>query len=366
MAFYSIATVLLVLFSAVFIFLQHEKFGKTPNSALINKYSALSNYQNGAFQNQSDTPNFSGDDNVITIFWNFFFNKNAHAEPHSLMPTKKIDIRSVPIDENIVVWFGHSSYYLQIDGKRFLIDPVFSGAASPVSFTTKSFAGVDVYSSEDFPNIDYLLITHDHWDHLDYETIIKLRSKVKTVVTGLGVALHLKQWGYDPATIIEKNWYEKAELSEGFSITLQPTRHFSGRLFKKNASLWTSFVLKTPTKNLYLGGDSGYDKHFKETGDKYGPFDMAFLECGQYNKNWKYIHMAPEEVAQAALDLKAKVLFPVHWAKFSLALHSWKEPIERLTIAASQKNVQLLTPMIGEKVSLQEQYTNTQWWEKVQ
>lgn len=366
MAFYSVTTVLLLLFSAIFIFLQHEKFGKTPNSALSNQYSFLPNYHGGAFQNQSETPNFSGDDNVVTIFWNFFFNKNVDAEPHSPIPTKKIDIHSIPLSENVVIWFGHSSYFLQIDGKRFLIDPVFSGAASPVSFTTKSFVGTDVYSADDFPTIDYLLITHDHWDHLDYETIIKLRPKVKTVVTGLGVGLHLKQWGFEEESIIEKNWYEKAELSEGFSITLQPTRHFSGRLFKKNASLWTSFVLKTPTKNLYLGGDSGYDKHFKETGDKYGPFDLAFLECGQYNKNWKYIHMAPEEVAQAAIDLKATRLFPVHWAKFSLSLHSWKEPIERLTIAAKQKNVQLLTPMIGEKVLLNEPNTSTQWWEQVQ
>lgn len=366
MAFYSVATVLLLLFSAAFIFLQHEKFGKTPNSALVSDYSKLPNYQNGAFQNQSHTPNFSGDDNVVTIFWNFFFNKNVNAEPHSTIPTKKVDIHSIPLSENVVIWFGHSSYYLQIDGKRFLIDPVFSGAASPVSFTTKSFVGTDVYATEDFSAIDYLLITHDHWDHLDYETIVKLRPKVKNVVTGLGVALHLKQWGFAEESIIEKNWYEKAELSDGFSITLQPTRHFSGRLFKKNASLWTSFVLKTPTKKLYLGGDSGYDKHFKETGEKYGPFDVAFLECGQYNKNWKYIHMAPEEVAQAAIDLKARVLFPVHWAKFSLSLHSWKEPIERLTSAAKQKNVQLLTPMIGEKVLLNEPYTSTQWWEQVQ
>ncbi len=357
---------LLLVFSAFFVFLNHEKFGKTPNSEIKTQFSEHNNFYDGEFQNQSNTPSMTGDDSMVTVFWNFFFNKNENSEPKETLPSVKTDLKSIPLSENVLVWFGHSSYFLQIDGKRFLIDPVFSGAASPVSFTTNSYKGSEVYSVDDFPNIDYLLITHDHWDHLDYETLLKLRAKVSTVVTGMGVRIHLEMWGYNPETIIEKNWYETIPLTEGFSITLMPTRHFSGRLFSRNKSLWTSFVLKTPTKNLYLGGDSGYDKHFKETGQKYGPFDLAMLECGQYNKNWKYIHMAPEEVVQAGKDLQTKQLLPVHWGKFSLALHSWKEPIERLSVAAAKEKLPLITPLIGQKVSLDSTFQSTQWWKELQ
>ena len=264
-----------------------------------------------------------------------------------------------------MVWFGHSSYFLQIDGKKILVDPVFSGNASPVKFTTKSFEGSDVYAAADIPVIDYLFITHDHYDHLDYETIIQLKPKIKKVITGLGTGAHLEHWGIDKNSIIEKDWNEKVVLDPGFIVNTTAGRHFSGRGFKRNGALWMSFMLTTPGMKIFLGGDSGYDTHFKDIGNKFGPFDLAILECGQYNEYWKYIHMMPEEVVQAALDLQAQVLMPVHWSKFSLALHAWDDPIMRVTKESKKKNVPIINPMIGEEVDLKKTGIYATWWKNV-
>jgi L-ascorbate metabolism protein UlaG (beta-lactamase superfamily) len=296
----------------------------------------------------------------------FIFGKSKRNKPDQVIPSKKTDLLSLSPDKNVLVWFGHSSYFMQIDGRKILVDPVFSGAASPVKFTTNSFEGTDVYTPEEFPEIDYLFISHDHWDHLDYETMVKMRPQIKKVITGLGTGAHLEQWGFDKNSFIEKDWNEQIPLDSGFSVTILPARHFAGRGFKRNKALWVSFAFKTPTMNIYIGGDSGYDTHFAKIGETYGPFDLALLECGQYDKSWKYIHMMPEEVVTAAQELKAKRLMPVHWAKFSLGNHAWDEPILRVTAAAKQHAIPLLTPMIGEEVNLKDTTTVfPAWWETV-
>ena len=254
---------------------------------------------------------------------------------------------------------------MQLDGKKILVDPVLSGSASPVKFTTRSFKGSDVYNAEAIPAIDYLFITHDHWDHLDYDTIMKLKPKIKRIITGLGVGEHFEHWGFDKNMIIEKDWNEEVRLDDGFIVNTAPARHFSGRGFKRNGSLWMSFVLQTPSMKIYIGGDSGYDDHFAAIGKKFGPFDLAILENGQYDKNWKYIHMLPEEVVQAAQDLRARRLLPVHWSKFSLSVHAWDEPMIRVVKEAGRKNVAVLHPMIGEVIYLKENTQTTAWWETV-
>lgn len=317
------------------------------------------------FQNLSPTPDLAEGVSLFTVLVEFIFKKSKRNKPSTVLPSIKTDLLSLNRGENVVVWFGHSSYFLQVDGKRILVDPVFSGAASPIKATTRSFKGSDVYTVADLPEIDYLFISHDHWDHLDYETVLQLKSKVKTVICGLGVSEHLKYWGYDSSKIIEKDWYETIDLENGFVVTTTPARHFSGRGLKRNQSLWMSFVLKTPSLNLYLGGDSGYDFHFKEIGDQFGPFDLAIMECGQYDKNWKYIHLLPEHMIPAAKDLQAKTVLPVHWGKFALANHDWDEPIKKITEYAALENLPLITPMIGEKVNLDERYVVKQWWKGV-
>ena len=254
---------------------------------------------------------------------------------------------------------------MQINGKTILVDPVFSGNASPLRFTTRSFPGTDVYGVDDLPFIDYLFLTHDHWDHLDYRTIVRLEKKVNKVITGLGVGAHLRRWGYDASIIAEMDWNSQTKLDSGFSVNSVTARHFSGRGLKRNGTIWSSFILNSPDKKIFIGGDSGYDLHFAATGHQFGPFDLAILENGQYNESWKYIHMFPEEAVQAAIDLKAAKLLPVHWGKFTLSLHPWDEPIIRIKKEAANKNLNLLHPIIGEPVDLDANPVFQSWWESI-
>jgi L-ascorbate metabolism protein UlaG (beta-lactamase superfamily) len=292
-----------------------------------------------------------------------FFKKHPETAPGFKLPSVITDLGKLGSTEPVIVWFGHSSYLLRVANKNFLVDPVFSGNAAPVSFMVKAFPGSNVYKAEDMPVIDYLILTHDHYDHLDFRTILKLKKKLRAVFCSLGVGSHLRHWGIDPGIITEMDWGQSEELDNDMQLTAAPARHFSGRGLKRGQTLWSSFILKTAAYNLYLGGDSGYDSHFKEIGDKYGPFDLAILEAGQYNTMWPLIHMMPEETVQAAVDLKAKALLPVHWGKFRLGMHPWNEPVKRVREKANQVNMPLVTPKIGEPVSAIAPSAGTAWWE---
>lgn len=341
------------------------KFGKEPSGVRLQKIKASPHYKGNKFQNQNPTPDLTNGANYYSILRDFFFNKSKRGKPSVVLPSKKTDLHALNPGRNILVWFGHSSYFMQVDGKKILVDPVFSGNASPLNFTTKSFAGSDIYTTDDIPEIDYLFISHDHWDHLDHDTILKLKPKVKKIITGLGTGAHLEHWGFDKRVIEERDWNEEIKLDEGFIVITTPARHFSGRGFKRQKALWLSYVLQTPTLKIYIGGDSGYDTHFAEIGKQFGPFDLAILECGQYNKSWKYIHMMPEELIQAGEDLGAKRIMPVHWAKFALSLHSWDEPILRVTEEARKRNFPIIHPMIGEEVDLKNPGESIAWWRDI-
>lgn len=341
-------------------------FGKLPSGKRLERIKQSKNYVDGKFKNLSFTPDLSEDASYPTVLKDFFCDTNSTQQPPKKLPSQKTDLLNLDINEDVLVWFGHSSYFIQIDGKKILVDPVFSGNASPLSFTTKSFDGSDVYTTDEFPEIDYLFISHDHYDHLDYKTIIQLQPKIKKVITGLGTGEHFEYWNFAPDKIIEGDWFDKIELEDGFVVHTTPGRHFSGRSLNRNKALWTSFVLQTPTMKLFLGGDSGYDTHIADIGNKFGPFDLVILECGQYNKNWKYIHMMPSEVLQAAQDLQTKRLLPVHWSKFKLAIHGWTEPIETLLSLNNEIKLPILTPMIGEKLLLKDdQQVFTEWWKNI-
>ena len=356
--------IVVVIIAATAAFLKHPKFGRKPSGSRLIKIQKAVNYKDGQFQNQSFTPDLAEGATYTKVLTKFFFGKDKRNKPAQPMPSQKTDLKNLDPGENVIVWFGHSSYFLQVDGKTMLVDPVFSGSASPIPATTRAFPGSDVYSVDDFPAIDYLFISHDHWDHLDYDTVLKLKPKVGKVITGLGTAEHLEYWGYNPAIIREPNWNETVVLNDGFTVHAVPGRHFSGRSFKRNRAVWTAFVLQTPSFKLFLGGDSGYDHHFKTIGQEHGPFDLAILECGQYNEYWKYIHMMPEEVVTAAQDLGAKRLLPVHHSKFALSIHAWDEPVIRVTNEAAKKAMPVTTPMIGEKVNLNNSnQVFAKWWE---
>ncbi len=349
MAVAILSSILLLLPLAFIAFLQKPQFGKTPSGERLARILASPNYRDGKFQNQSFTP-------VMTegvTWWHMIgllFRAQKDAEPKSPLPSVRTDLKNDPEGKPSIVWFGHSSYLIRTDGINILVDPVFSGRAAPVPFFGKSFKGSDVYTPADMPDIDILLLTHDHYDHLDYETIKALQPKVKRVVTSLGVGAHLEHWGYPAAMIAELDWQEYVAIVPALTIRAAPARHFSGRRFKRAQTLWSSFILQSPSAKIYIGGDSGYDEHFKEIGERFGPFDFALLECGQYFDYWKQIHAMPEEVAQIAVDIKAHAFMPVHWAKFNLAPHSWKEPVQRITKKAKEMGLVIATPQIGQKI----------------
>ncbi len=360
---YIFLTLILLLVMGTVAFLQHPKFGKHPSKERLNRVKQSPNYKNGSFKNLSFTPDLSEDASYYSVMKEFLFSKKVRPFPLDSLPSVKTNLKALDPAKNVLVWFGHSSYFMQIDGKKFLVDPVFSGAASPLSFTTPAFKGADIYTTDDLPEIDFLLISHDHWDHTDHETLLKLKSKVKQVICGLGVGEHFEYWGYPASKIIEKDWNEEITLAEGFNLAFIPARHFSGRGFKRNQTLWTSYALKTPTTTIFIGGDSGYDTHFAKAGDKYGPFDLALLECGQYDKSWKYIHMQPEEVLKAAKDLKTKKLFPVHNSKFKLGNHAWDEPLKAISQLNKTYQMPLVTPIIGQQVNLKDTTQRfDEWW----
>ncbi|HET7000902.1 MAG TPA: MBL fold metallo-hydrolase [Puia sp.] len=361
-----IGIVILIIVGAAILFLNSASFGSLPSAADLKKIHSLSYFRSGQFQNLSPTPSLTEGTKFFSVLKEFLFDKSSQNKPPAPLPSIKTNLLRLERNKNLLVWFGHSSYYMQIDGKRILVDPVFSGNASPLRYTTKSFAGSDIYDVSDLPDIDYLFITHDHWDHLDYPTILKLKSKVTKIITGPGVGAHLIFWGFDKESITEMTWDSQANIEAGFSVDAVTARHFSGRGIQRNKSQWSSFVLTTMNKKIFIGGDSGYGSHFAEIGKRFGTFDLAILEDGQYNINWKYIHMMPEETVQAAIDLGAKKLLPVHWAKFSLSLHAWDEPIIRIKKEADLKNVCLLHPMIGEYVDLDASQIFTCWWERIQ
>jgi L-ascorbate metabolism protein UlaG (beta-lactamase superfamily) len=356
--------ILLFILTAFFIITNLPVFGRLPKGLRLEKIHHLANYRDGALQNQSITLMQPEGVSFFKILNAFFFEKHPNKAPdkalYFITPNLNGSPKSVAPE---IIWFGHSSYLIKVEGLRILVDPVFSKTPSPFSFIgSKAFLGTNVVKAEEFKNIDILLITHDHYDHLDYNSILKIAPQVKTIVTSLGVGEHLEKWGIKADKINELCWNESLTLFSSLKLTAVPARHFTGRKFKRNQTLWSAFVLKTENYQLFLGGDSGYDTHFAKIGEEFGPFDLALLECGQYNAYWPYIHMFPEETVKAAIDLKAKVLMPVHWGKFSLAMHPWNEPIKRVVLAAAAKQFPLVTPKLGETIILNEYLPTENWW----
>ncbi len=359
----TIAITALLLLS-YFIVMNQEVFGAEAKGERLNRMQQSEHFIDDQFQNLSHTPSLSEGYSMPKVMYDFFFKKKTPLlKPVKDLPSIHTDLKSLSKQEDVFIWMGHSSYYIQTDGVSFLIDPVLSAYGSPFKFFNKAFAGADIFKPEDIPTIDYLVITHDHYDHLDYPTVKAIKDKVGKVILPLGVGAHLERWGYAPEQLIEEEWGYKVVLKNNIKITFTPARHFSGRKVKRNVTLWTSYVLETPTKKMFLGGDSGYDTHFKMIGDKFGPFDYAILENGQYNEAWKYIHALPEDVIKAGIDVRAEKIIPVHSSKFALALHPWNEPLEKVIDLGKEKNLNILTPMIGEPVDLNakdQQFTI--WW----
>ena len=286
--------------------------------------------------------------------------------PPGLLPTQQADTEafSAPDESLKIIWLGHSSFLLNMAGRIILVDPIFSQAASPISLFVRRFQEPPI-PLKALPRIDFILISHDHYDHLDMETIEFFVERETRFIVPLGVKNHLTGWGIDAERVTEMDWWETAVFPE-VTFIATPAQHFSGRDgIHPNETLWASWVVHSAEHKIYFSGDSGYDQHFRTIGDRYGPFDVVFLDSGQYNERWREVHMLPREAMQAAHDLRATYHFPVHWGMFELALHDWDDPIRRLTQLSDDSSVPLLAPQLGEMVQLPGKLRSEAWWTTV-
>lgn len=362
-----VLVILIIVFGTViFFYMKRAEFGALPTGKRLELVKSSPHYKDGRFRNLVERPTLTKGYNMMGVLYKTLFTEFPNRNPIDSLPSLKTNLKTLNPQKNAYVWFGHSSFFLQLDGVKILVDPVFSGTASPIPGSVKAYKGSDIYTVNDLPNIDYLLLSHDHYDHLDYETVKALQTKVKFVVCGLGNGAHFERWGYTSKQIIEKDWYESVDVKPGFKILTESTHHDSGRGFTSGQALWLSYFIQAPSMNVYYSGDGGRDHRFKTIGSKYGKIDWAIMECGQYNKAWQSVHELPEEVALATKELKAKNLLPIHNSKFTLANHPWKEPLEQISALSKNQSYRLATPMIGELVELdnpKQQFK--EWWKNV-
>ena len=298
---------------------------------------------------------------------NFFFNNNQTL-PEGLLPESKTPLPAdfhVSSDNIKFVWLGHSTILASIDGKVVLFDPIFSNAASPVSLVVKRFQP-PVIDLASLPEIDIVVISHDHYDHLDMETIKQLHDRDISFVVPLGLGAHLEHWGVSAQKITELDWWEETEI-DGLNLICTPSQHFSGRRgpYKEKRSLWASWLIKSPSQSVYFSGDSGYADHYQQIGERYGSVDLVFMDSGQYNARWRHVHNMPEEAVQAVLDMDGQLLVPIHWGMFTLSMHDWFEPPVRVLAEAARLDVRVLTPLLGQLVDVSDMPENDEWWEQV-
>ncbi len=359
--------VLLIIIAAIFINTSPE-FGGKHNNDDQKRYEATGHYEDGKFMNLIPTSMDMSAGNMASTFREYF-RGGVDRQPNFDIPVKHIDSLEIVANKDTtkLIWFGHSAFLLQIDGKNILIDPMFGNVPAPHPWLGGKRYSKDLpIKIEEIPQIDAILISHDHYDHLDYGSIEKLKGKTKEFYVPIGVGNHFKRWGVPEGKIHELNWWDEID-ADGLKLALAPSRHFSGRgLSDRSKTLWGSWVILGTQDSIYFSGDGGYGPHFKAIGEKYGPFDFAMIECGQYNDKWAQIHMMPEETAQAAVDVKAKTMMPIHWGAFTLALHPWTEPVERALIAAKELNMPIISPRIGEAIYLDRlnETVMEKWWVK--
>jgi L-ascorbate metabolism protein UlaG (beta-lactamase superfamily) len=332
------------------------------------QFESLDHYEEGKFLN-AEPFEIKLDCHNVTEMLKDAVSSHPNIKPEKNIEVVKFDVAQ--INKNLgnktrVTWLGHSSFLIEIEGKTILIDPVFGDYAAPHKLLgRKRYNSEMSFNIEDLETIDAVIISHDHYDHLDYPTIKKIKDKIQHVIVPLGVGNHFKKWGVDPNIIQELDWWEETQL-DSLKIVLTPSRHSSGRgLSDQSATLWGSWCFLGTHQKIFFSGDGGYGKHFKEIGTKYGPFDFGMIECGQYDKHWAGMHMVPEESVQAGIDAGAKTIMPIHWGCFTLANHTWIDPVERFTKKAVELKIETATPQIGESILLKSNvFPHSTWWEK--
>ncbi len=354
---------------SVLIYLQHPKFGGDikKGSERAMRIAKSVNQKDGYFHNLEPNPAPTRKEDPISRLLNFYdliFVRSKITRPNVVVPSIKTDISALDSDQELIVWLGHSTFYIQAKGKKFITDPVF-GAADPLGSLNKPFESSEPYSVEDIPSLDYVIITHDHWDHLEYETIKILKDRTDKFVCPLGVGAHLERWGVHVDDIIELDWYEDSVLDGELTITALPARHYSGRLLEKNRTLWCGYMLTSNDNNLYISGDSGYGENIGEIAKRFPDIDFAIMENGQYNMLWRHIHFVPEDLLKALSELKPKSFITSHHSKYALARHVWNDPLNTIYEASlKDSTLNLLYPQIGEVLMYRESsdWRGKQWW----
>ena len=329
--------------------------------------SENNHFKNGRFYNeQAIAPSSLG--KTFGILKRFLTEKKPDSEPSTELPVRPVSrdqLLQLSNSELHMVKLGHSSVLLKVYGEFWLLDPVFSERASPFSFLGPKRFHPTPIAIADLPPIDKILISHNHYDHLDKAAIQQLNQKTTQFLVPLGVAGDLIKWGVAADKVVSFDWWQELETSLGL-VAFTPTRHFSGRALNDgNTSLWGSWVIKTGNENLFFSGDSGYFNGFKKIGRKYGPFDLTMIETGAYDKDWPDVHMTPEQSVQAHQDLQGRVMIPIHNGTFDLAFHAWYEPLERVTEIAGQQQVLLSTPVVGEVFSARQEPIAYRWWQSL-
>lgn len=337
--------------------------------------SQSSRFHEGKFLNEHEfeQPGFV---KTLHIFKRFFTEAAPDKFPVHSLPVQAVtrtQLDALTNDDIHLIKLGHSSVLMKVLGEYWLFDPVFSERASPFSFLGPKRFHQTPISIDELPPIARVLISHNHYDHLDKTSVQKLASKTGEFFVPLGVDKDLQRWGIDAAVITTFDWWQEWQTEETL-VAFTPTQHFSGRgLGDSNNTLWGSWVVKTPAGAVYFSGDSGYFTGFKDIGNKYGPFDITFIETGAYDADWPSVHMTPEESVTAHQDLQGKMMIPIHNGTFSLAFHTWYDPLERVSSAALQSDVTLLAPQFGQPLSLSglaEQVAampvnNSSWWREL-
>ena len=344
----------------------YPSFGGNASKEKQQTYQESAQFREGKFHNVLPVPKKQSFSETMKIAYVFLTKKVENGRPKNDLKVLQYDSLQLANynGKARMIWFGHSSFLLQIKGKNIFIDPMFGKVAAPLPLLgANRFNEQFPIEIDNLPTIDAVILSHDHYDHLDYESILKIKDKTEHFYTPLGVGIHLEEWGVSPSTITEMDWWQEIKLDD-LMFVCTPAQHFSGRSFSNGQStLWSSWVIQSEEDNIYFSGDSGYSTHFKSIGEKYGPFDLALMECGQYNEMWSDIHMMPEETAQAGIDVKADKIMPIHWAGFKLALHEWTDPIKRLSSKAKELNIKVVTPKIGDEILVKDSTQKfSEWW----
>lgn len=361
-----IIKILLFILTIAFLIFLFIKFAPVfwwkPDEISMKKILNSPNFKKGEFINIVTTnvmiQRDSDEKNDFSLMWFLF--PHEWKNPWKKIPNKKLE----KLENNTFSWLGHSTILMNLDNKIIITDPVFN-RASPIFLWWKPFEYENKIDIEDLPKLDIVLITHDHYDHLDYKTLKTLWNSVGKYIVPLWVKAHLQKWWIDSNRIEEIDWYEDIKI-DSINFTLTPSRHFSWRnINNRNSTLWWWYIIKSKDLNTFISWDGWYFDEFKKIWEKYWPFDLAFLENWAYNKAWSQIHMLPEESVQAWVDLKAKTLFPIHRWKFDLSVHNWTEPIERFSKETKNKNIPIITTIIWDNFS-PTKYNNVEWWNNLE